>query len=278
MKIGRRQFLSLLGLGAAGGGYSFLIEPSWLRVREYTIRTPKWPKDAKPLRIAFASDFHVGCPSVGLEEMAHIVEKINALKADIIFLGGDYLIQGVLLGRYIQPAPIAEALSKLKAPLGVFSVLGNHDWWKDGDGMWKALERAGINVLENNAIKISNEDFSFWIAGIADDTTRKPDYTQTMTFIKDQSPIIMLAHDPASFLDVDDRPVLTLCGHTHGGQITIPYISPIVIPGRAPLKYAYGHIEENGRDMIVTSGIGTSILPVRFGRRPEIVSINLMSV
>ncbi len=250
-----------------------MVEPKWLRLRHYNLITPKWrsPK----IKIAFASDFHVGCPSVGLEELDHIVGKINALKADIIFLGGDYLIQGVLLGRYIDPKHIAETLSALKAPLGVYSVLGNHDWWKDGIGMWKALESVGIQVMENTAVKIERDGAHFWVCGMADDTTRTPDYAKTMESITDDASSIMIVHDPASFMEMGDHPAITLCGHTHGGQIVIPYISPIVIPGRAPLKYAYGHIQEEGRDMIVSSGIGTSILPVRFGRRPEIVEIIL---
>lgn len=197
------------------------------------------------------------------------------MNADIIVLGGDYLIQGVLLGLYIPPAPIGEVLAGLKAPLGVYSVLGNHDWWKDGPGMWTALEKAGISVLENSAVKVRKDGFDFWVAGLADDTTRDPDYAKAMADVKDDAPVLMLAHDPANFMDVDGRPVVTLCGHTHGGQVTIPYVSPIVIPGRAPLKYAYGHVQEQGRDLIVTGGIGTSILPVRFGRRPEIVSLKI---
>lgn len=273
MAFSRRHFLGLLGLGAVGGGYSFLVEPSWLRVRSYTLKSPKWrgPK----LHIAFASDIHAGCPSVGLKETEQVVTKINELNADIIFLGGDYLIQSVLLGKYIPPAPIADCLARLSAPLGVYSVLGNHDWWKDGHGVWKALERAGVTVLENSAVRILKDGYDFWVGGMADDTTRKPDYKETLELVSDTDQVIMLAHDPASFMEIDERPVLTLCGHTHGGQVVVPYITPLIIPGRAPLRYAYGHIQEEGRDMIVSGGIGTSILPVRFGRRPEIVAITL---
>jgi predicted MPP superfamily phosphohydrolase len=278
IKLTRRGFLGLsLGSAVLGGFYSFVVEPRWLSIRDYVLPTKKWPKGAKPLRIAFASDMHVGCPSVGIEELGYIVEKINKLSADIILLGGDYLIQGVVLGKYMPPGPIAEILSQLKAPLGVYSVLGNHDWWRDGEGMLNALENSGIKVLENNAVKVSGEGYDFWVAGMADDTTRKPDYTKTIQFVSDKEPVIMLAHDPASFMDVGERPVVTLCGHTHGGQVTIPYVSPIVIPGRAPLRYAYGHIHENNRDLIVTGGIGTSILPVRFGRRPEIITVTILS-
>lgn len=215
---------------------------------------------------------------MGREEIAAIVTRLNALEADIILLGGDFLIQGVLFGAVMPPDEIAGLLAPLSAPLGVYSVLGNHDWMGDGPGMWRGLEKAGITVLENASVHIEKDGHNFHVVGMADDSKRTPDYAKTMQAAQDDDlPVILLAHDPASFLEIDDRPVVTLCGHTHGGQVTIPYISPIVIPGRAPLKYAYGHIQEGGRDMIVTGGIGTSILPVRFGRRPEIVLIEISS-
>lgn len=243
--------------------------------KKYTLNSPKWPQEFGTLKIALVTDLHVGCPSVGLEETAAIVKITNDLNPDIILLGGDFLISGVLLGRDIPAQEIATVLKSLKAPLGVHSVLGNHDWWEDGRGMWSALESAGISVLENKAIKIERDKGAFWLAGLADDTTRRPDLTSTLSQADSSNPVILLAHDPACFLTMTDRPVVTLCGHTHGGQVVLPYISPIVIPGRAPLKYAYGHVAEQGRDLIVSSGIGTSILPVRFGRRPEIVEVSI---
>jgi len=275
-RFSRRDLLKFSALTAfAGGGYSFLVEPSWMRLRTYDLKSSKWPAEFGSLTIAFASDFHVGCPSVGLEETDAIVQKLNALNADIIILGGDYLVSGLLLGRYVQPHLIAPILGQLKAPLGVYAVLGNHDWYKDGQGMWDALEKNGIKVLENSALKVVRDQGSFWIAGLADDETRTPDLDKTMAQIDNDAPVIMVAHDPASFIDMNDRPVVTLCGHTHGGQVVIPYVTALVIPGRAPLKYAYGHVAEQGRDLIISSGLGTSILPVRFGRRPEIVKITI---
>lgn len=274
MKLSRRDFIKF-SVAIPVGVYSFLVETRWMRTKYYTLASSKWPKSGKSLKIAYATDMHVGCPSVNLRDLQKIVNDINALNADVIMLGGDFLMRMVLLGTYTKPEPIAEILKHLQAPLGVYSVLGNHDWWNDGPGMWKALESANIRVLENSALKIDKDGHSFWVAGMADDMTRDPDYDKTMQAVTDDAPVIMLAHDPASFMEIGARPALTLCGHTHGGQVTIPYITPVVIPGRAPLRYAYGHIQEEGRDMIVSGGIGTSILPVRFGRRPEIVAITL---
>lgn len=280
LKITRRQLLTrglpaLFFTGSAAGGYSFAVEPSWLRLKQYRLESPKWPSNYKPLKIAVAGDLHVGCPSVRLDEVDRIVRELNNLNADIILLLGDFLIGGVMLGHYTAPQPIAEKLKALHAPLGVYSVLGNHDWWKDGEGMWRALEGAGIHVLENDSLLIKSGGGDFWLSGLADDTTRHPDIQATLSKVTDDKPVIMMTHDPATFLEKTDRPVVTLAGHTHGGQVAFPVIGPLIVPGRAPIKYAYGHIHEEGRDLIVTSGVGTSILPVRFGRRPEIMQIDI---
>jgi uncharacterized protein len=278
----RRQFLKSGPVAAAAaavgaGGYSFAVEPYRLVRKSYDLVSPKWPSSYPPLRIAVASDFHVGCPSIDLRKTAEIVARLNARKPDVILLIGDYLIRGVVGGHYVPPAPIAKAFSALRAPLGVFSVLGNHDWWMDGPGMWTALEDAGITVLENDAVAVKHAGKTVWIAGLADDTTRHPDIAKTLTKTGGDhgSPVIMMSHDPAPFLEMTGRPVVTLAGHTHGGQVAIPFIGPLMIPGRSPLRYAYGHITEGDRDMIVNKGIGTSGLPVRFDRVPEIVTVTI---
>ena len=283
MTSSRRQFLKKAlwatgGLVAAAGGtgfYSYGIEPHLIRQKNYDLTSAKWPQGYKPLKIAAAGDLHVGCPSIDLAALDGVVDRLNAVSADIIVLLGDFLIGGVLGGTYQGPQSIAERLARLKAPLGVYAVLGNHDWWKDGEGMWTALEQVGIKVLENNAVRVAHTGGDFWVAGLADDTSRKPNLARTMSFVTDEAPVVMLSHDPATFLEMSDRPVVTMCGHTHGGQVAMPFFGPLVIPGRAPMKYAYGHIVENARDLIVTSGLGTSILPIRFNRRPEIMQITI---
>lgn len=248
-----------------------------LRLRRYEINSHKWPARQGVLNILFLSDFHVGCPSVSLGDVEGIVRQANALSRDIVFLGGDFLSKAIPFGHYVPPAPIAEALAGLRAPLGIYAVLGNHDWRMDGEGMWRALEQAGVRVLENSALRVENVGGSFWVAGLADHTMRKPDYRKTMADVTGSDPVLLLSHDPKDFADVDDRPVLTLCGHTHGGQVRLPQIGPVILPGKVPRKYAYGHIHEGGRDMIVSGGIGESILPLRFGMKPEIVQISLSS-
>lgn len=278
MKLSRRGFMGLMGAlpVAAGAAYVSVIEPFQLATTRYTLATDKWPADYPPLTIAAFGDPHVGCPSVSLSRLEDIVAKVNALGADIILLLGDYLIEKtrpVLGGKHIEPGPIAAVLGRLRAPLGVYSVLGNHDWHNDGPGMWKAMEAQGIVMLENTARAVTlPTGRKFYVAGLADDSTRTPDIAATLAGTQD-APVIMLSHDPAPFLEMPEEPVVTLSGHTHAGQMALPFFGAIVIPSRAPLKYAYGNINEDGRDLIVTSGIGTSVLPFRAFAKPEIMSI-----
>ena len=190
------------------------------------------------------------------------------------------------------------ALSGLKAPLGVFSILGNHDWWEDlsaqkaGVGPTiarKALESVGIPVLENDAVRIEKDGHGVWIAGLADQLALRPgkawnrkrfvgleDLAATLAKVDDGSPIILLAHEPDIFPEVPKRVSLTLSGHTHGGQVRLFGYSPVV-PSRFGNRYAYGHVVEDDRHLIVSGGLGFSILPVRFGVRPEILAIDLGS-
>lgn len=287
MKFGIRKFLKRATLtaafsAAAVGSYSYAIEPNNLKTATYDIQSPKWPKEMPPLTVAMAGDFHVGAPNVSLKQLANIVERINDLKPDIIVLPGDFLTmtgkEVVIGGKYVPPDDIAAVLRHLKAPLGVYAALGNHDVYNDPGGMQRALENAGIRVLDNDAAQVRSKDYNFWVAGLADDTSRKPDWKKASEKITDNAPVILIMHDPGAFMDKNDRPVVSLAAHTHGGQF-MPFIvkffeNPVT---RAPNKYMYGRITEDGRELIVTSGIGTSVVPLRLGARPEIVKIKIQA-
>lgn len=287
MKSGIRKFLKRASLTAAFsvaavGSYSYAIEPNNLKTAAYDIQSPKWPQEMPPLNVAMAADFHVGAPNVTVSKLEKIVQRINDLKPDIIVLPGDFLTMTghdvVIGGKYVPPDEVAAVLKNLKAPLGVYAVLGNHDVYNDPNGMQRALENAGIRVLENDAAHVQSADYNFWVAGLADDTSRKPDWKKTSEKITDNAPVILIMHDPGAFMDKNERPVVSLAAHTHGGQF-LPFLvkffdNPVT---RAPNKYMYGHITEDGRELIVTSGIGTSVVPLRLGARPEIVKIKIHS-
>ncbi|HEV2351984.1 MAG TPA: metallophosphoesterase [Terriglobia bacterium] len=260
-----------LGLGVWG----FYIEPSSLTTHRVTLKIPHWPKELQGLKIAVLADLHVGSPYIGIAKVKLVVARTNRERPDLVLILGDYLTHGTLGAKFVEPEPIAAALKKLRAPLGVVSVLGNHDWWFDGARVTKDLRGAGIVVLENQACQIEFNGKPFWIAGIADLMTRKPDVAGTLRQVENDDPIILITHNPDIFPQVPSRVSLTLAGHTHGGQVNLPWLGRLIVPSYYGKRYAAGLVVENGRHFFVSTGIGTSILPVRFRVPPEIDILTL---
>jgi uncharacterized protein len=274
LRIGVIALSGLTVLGLLLAIWGFLIEPGLLLVRHVTIETAKWPAALPPLRIVAVADIHAGAPRVDEAQLDRIVAEVNAQNPDVVLLLGDYVIQYVLFGTPMPPDTIASHLGGLRAKHGMFAVLGNHDWYDGGKRVWRALENVGIRVLENSAVPLPGSEDRIWLVGIADDSTRHPHPAGTFR-PPEGAAVVALTHDPAVFPDVPARAALTVAGHTHGGQVSIPFWGALFIPGRSPLRYAYGHVAENGNDLYVTSGIGTTALPVRFNAPPEIVVITL---
>ncbi len=282
--ISRRKFLRMTGAfsGAAaltGGVYAYHIEPSMTVVRHHILQTPKWPAHYAPMNITIASDFHAGCPSVDLARLKAEVVTINAQGGDAVCLLGDFMnsvhSNNYYNGGTCMPDEIAGVMSDITAP--TFAVLGNHDW-KEGRGgaLTGALNDKGIIVLENTSAQFEHEGQGLWLNGLADETTRLPDYQKSLSDVFNDDPLICLAHDPTSFWRIDDRALVTLSGHTHGGQVAV-LGTPLWRPSdyRAPSAYNRGYVHEAGKDLFVTSGIGTSKIPLRFGVRPEIVNLTI---
>ncbi len=268
--------LALGGIGATTvGAWGFLVEPRLLKERQLRLESKRWPASRKDLRIAVLGDFQVGSPWFKVKHLDRVVTRVNAMEPDLVVLLGDYVIDGVLFGRFVEPAAIAKSLSKLKARYGVYSVLGNHDWWHDGEQIWRELENAGITVLENKAAPIDLPEGRLWIAGLADQSTRSPCIETTFGPVPEDEPVIVLAHDPVTFFDVPERAVITFAGHTHGGQLRLPWIGTPFTFGGTPRHMMYGLVEENGKHLYVTSGLGTSAVPVRLNMPPEIAMITL---
>ena len=296
----RRRLLTGFGATAAStlalGGYALAVEPMWrLSVTRYHVTPAKWPKGLK-LSVGVLADIHAGEPLMPAARVAAIAERTNALRPDLIVLLGDFAASHRFQGRPVPPQAWSEALGILRAPLGVHAILGNHDWWDDvsaqsrGRGPTigrRVLERVGIPVYENDAIRLRKNGQAFWLAGLGDqlaflDRSKKgagrirgiDDLPGTLAKATDDAPLILLAHEPDIFPAVPDRVALTLSGHTHGGQVRLLGYSPIV-PSRYGNRYAYGHIMEENRHLIVSGGLGCSMLPVRFGVPPEIVMIDV---
>ena len=246
--------------------YGFVIEPMRLVERKTEINLPAWPAEFRGLRVTVFSDLHVGPPHITLSRLRGIVEKANATEADLILMPGDF-VETPLRWHMAEPEEIATELKRLRAKGGVFATLGNHDWWYNSDRVREALEKEGIRVLDNQAVKIEHRGKTFWLAGFADAWAAHPDIERTLSQITDDAPVIAFTHNPQIFPQVPARVSLTIAGHTHGGQIWLPYIGRPVI---SDWPYHIGHIVEGGRHLFVTPGIGTSICPVRFGVPPEI--------
>lgn len=299
--LSRRGFITGLASVAAAGiglaGYAFGIEPVWrLDVTRYRLVPPRWPKGT-PLRIAVVADLHACEPYMSVARIEEIVDRTNRLKPELTILLGDYVAGHRFTTKQVPSADWARALADLKAPLGVHAVLGNHDWWEDRAAQRSgvgpvfgrlALEKAGIPVYENEAVRLVKNGQPFWLAGLGDQIAfvkgRRNGRMQfqgvdnlpaTLAKITDDAPVILVAHEPDIFTSIPDRVSLTLSGHTHGGQIRLFGYSPIV-PSQFGNRFAYGHIVESGRHLIVSGGLGCSILPVRFGVPPEIVLIDIV--
>jgi predicted MPP superfamily phosphohydrolase len=265
-------------LGAAAlGGWSLLVEPRLIRVRRLERRLDKWPQALDGLRVALVSDLHAGAPQVDEAKVGQVVAKVNAEQPDLIALLGDYVDPEVTLGEPVSPEAVGEQLARLRASLGAFAVLGNHDWRTDGERVRRALRGAGVSVLENDAASVERGGCVLWIVGLADATERVPDTDTSFAMVPDGAPLLVLTHDPDLFPRVPERAALTLAGHTHGGQVNLPLLKRKFIPSRFGDRYGGGAVEEGGRLMYVSRGIGTSNLPVRLGAPPEVVVVTLRS-
>lgn len=295
--ISRRGFLKgLLGTVLAGifvSAYGFFIEPALrLRVKRHQLRPSGWT--AGSLKIAVLADLHMGEPHMSLARLGRIVARTNALGADLILLLGDYEAGHRFVTRRVPMAEMAATIARLSAPLGRYAILGNHDWWHDRPAQARGggpnriaglLRAAGVPVLQNGAVRLGEAAATgaFWLAGLDDQlaigvgemTFRGlDDLPGTLAQVTDDAPVILMAHEPDIFPRVPPRVALTLSGHTHGGQVRLFGWSPVV-PSAFGNRYAYGHVREDGRDLIVSGGIGCSILPLRLGVVPEITLIEI---
>jgi predicted MPP superfamily phosphohydrolase len=283
-----RRGLLLGGFGLAGSSlvstaaYATAIEPERLVTTTYRFTPPGWHSGR--MRVVAIADLHAGGPNMTVEHIARTVDQTNALAPDLVVLLGDYFANHYFVTEHVPNAIWAGEFARLRPPLGVWAILGNHDWWYDVTGVRRALADVGIPVLENRAVMLGEGARRFWLAGLGDQLAHRlgrklfrgeDDLPGTLAQVTTADPVILLAHEPDIFPQVPDRVSLTLCGHTHGGQIRIPLIWPALVPSQYGARFAYGHIVEAGRHMIVSGGIGTSFAPVRLGVPPEIVHIEI---
>lgn len=264
--------LLLLALLAA---WMVLIEPRWVAQREITVTVPDW---AGPpgLKVAVASDWHIGHEVLKrvmtVERATAIVNDINAAHPDVVLLPGDFMSGQGEDGT--TPEQIAAVLGGLKATHGVYAVLGNHDWWTNGERFNRALKDVGITVLLNESVQLPGT--SVWVVGVGDHVTSHSDPALAMRRVPAGAPTLTLMHDPSSARKLPRDSGLTVAGHTHGGQVWIPFYGSIVAPYRGwPRTHTYGWVDIGRRPVYITSGLGVSIYPVRFNMRPEWVMFHM---
>lgn len=294
--ITRRAFLKgfarLFYVGAGVAAYGFGIEPGFLlRVQQYSLVPPRWPKGFK-LRIVAIADLHAGAPHISQSRVAKIVNLANSLEGDVHLLLGDYRATHRFVTEPVWYEDSARLLAGLASPLGTHAILGNHDWWDDDEAQARragpirarlALEAEKIPVYENDGLRLTKDGQSFWLLGLGDSIafvnghrgfTGVDDLGKTLSLISDDAPVVLMIHEPDSFVDVPERISVTLAGHTHGGQVRLFGWSPVV-PSNFGNRFAYGHIVEGGRHLFVSGGLGCSTLPIRFGVPPEIMVVDL---
>ncbi|TCU35515.1 metallophosphoesterase [Rhizobium azibense] len=298
--ITRRGFLKILGSSVVGamafGGYAFAYEPIVrLNIARYALTPPGWTPGLK-LRVVALADLHACEPWMSASRIAAICAKANELNGDVTVMLGDYTSGMNIVTRHMHSSEWSQVLAALRAPLGVHAIMGNHDWWEDKDAQkndgvkpfaHRALADVGISVYSNRAVRLEKDGHGFWLAGLEDQLALLAgkrwgrarmvgldDLDSTLAQVCDDAPVILLAHEPDLFPRVPQRVSLTLSGHTHGGQIRLFGRSPVV-PSRFGNRYAYGHVVEEGRNIIISGGLGCSIAPIRFGVPPEIVVIDL---
>jgi uncharacterized protein len=288
MRITRRGLLAgaggLLGSSVVGtAAYAGGIEARGLAVTRYAPKPPAWPASQR-LSITVIADVHAGGPNMTVSHIRRVVDTANELRSDLVVLLGDYIATYPFVHARMPNKVWAPELARLVAPLGTWAVLGNHDWWDGVAGVRSALTAVGIPVLENDAVLLGPDGARFWLAGLGDQRAYRlghgrfrgvDDLPRTLAQIRTADPALLLAHEPDIFVQLPARFALTLAGHTHGGQIRLPLIWPAFVPSKYGARYAYGHVVEESRHMIVSGGLGTSFIPARLGVPPEVVQVVL---
>jgi predicted MPP superfamily phosphohydrolase len=285
LPLTRRQFLATSALGAAGlaalGAGALYRDTTGLRLTRLEVRLSRLPARFDGLRIVQLSDFHYD-PYVDVRVITAAVSRVSQLQPDLVVLTGDFVTQGPFSGRYDPPAarntePCAQILAGMKPPMGVFAVLGNHDYHTDPDLVATVLRSRGFRVLRNQSFALELDGARLWLAGVNDAVVGADDLELALQQIPPKEAVVLLAHEP----DLADwvppgRVDLQLSGHSHGGQIVLPIIGPPYLPPLAR-KYPWGLRRLGPLTLYTNRGVGTITLPVRFNCPPELTLFTLRS-
>jgi uncharacterized protein len=253
------------GIALATTGY-------WNATRDPIIRTaaialPDWPADAPPMRVVLISDIHVAGPDMPPARVSRIVAQLNALKPDLVLIAGDLISQKSLATRLYTPSEIVTPLRGLRAKFGTIVALGNHDYWAGPAKFRDALSKAGIMLLANEAVKRG----TLVVGGVDDKFTGHTNIAATYRAMDAlPGPRLIFTHDPDIVPDLPAPVAAVLAGHTHCGQINKPWSGePIRNASRYGMRFQCGDMTDRGQRLFVTAGLGTSVVPFRFGAPPD---------
>lgn len=260
--------LALLAL-IAKAACDTLSEPQFRRLR---VSLPQLPAGSRPLRLVLMSDIHVAGPDMPPSRLAAIVRQVNAVKPDLVLIAGDFVSDKRTATKYYTTAESIAPLGALRPTLATIAVPGNHDHWRNAKDVRAELTRYGVVLLANEARRVG----PVVIGGLDDDFTGHADLAATLRAVTllGGAPVL-LSHSPDPFPDVPHGAILMLAGHTHCGQLRYPWGGSPATMSRYGDRYACGVVRENGKLLVTTGGLGTSVLPFRFGTRPEMWIIEL---
>lgn len=272
----RRKLLGFLLLASAAA----LLALAWMYaiatrepvVHRATLAMSDWPLGARPIRVALLSDIHVAGPDMPPERLSRIVEQVNRLRPDIILLAGDFVSDKRVATRRFAAGDGLAPLRRLSAPLGTWAVLGNHDHWRNAAESRRALQSANVRILDNDAATVG----PLRLGGVDDDFTGNADVARTVLRMRaGPGSKLLLTHSPDVAPRVPPDVTLVVAGHTHCGQIRLPIAGALSYESNFGDRYGCGLVVEGLRRVVITAGLGTSVLPIRFGAPPDMWLLTL---
>jgi uncharacterized protein len=273
--VSLKQLIPLLyPVGLVVSAYGILIRARWVRLRRVEIRVDGLPAAFDNTRIIHLSDLHMGAHTPR-ERIAGWVKRVNALRPDLVVMTGDFVTNGTAFH-----TAVTEILGELRAPLGVFATMGNHDYFGDGRGLIEGFAREGVRLLQNEGVLLARDTAQVYLAGVDDTWTRRADLGAALNGRPASMCTLLLAHDPNLFESAQEAGVaLTLSGHTHSGQIAVPFLAARYSLSNLAHRYHGGlyWAKAAGKRcaLFVSAGLGTTGLPIRIGAAPELVELVL---
>ncbi len=273
LQLLRSLFALVLVVALPLGVWAFWIEPRSLVVRHDTVEVDGL---TRPVRVLLVGDLQPAGPHETPARLNAMMDRFAAEEPDLVVWVGDFVSERRTRTSFTHPVDTTAAMGRLDPPLGQLAVLGNHDWYWNAGEMERLLEAQGIQVLRDERVWLGPEAGGLVVVGLEEPVTHRPRLKQALAGVPAEAPTVLLTHTPDVFPEVPDHVDLTFAGHTHCGQVTIPGFGRPVVPSHFGERFAEGWHGTPEHRLRVTCGIGTAIVPVRFGNPPEAVVLDLV--